>query len=308
VRCSSTRYLRTVRSAAPRHQRNRARNRLWRSVFFGYTIVEPPLLSYFPTLFDLLNDDPDSYSREDPAVFPYAIGRSFYRGVLPAGHVDLGWSSYAAVWLSEIPRSIPDHFFIPCCSGAIRREFDRQAALDWKKFLALRAAELRPGGRLVVVLPSLDHDGSTAYAGLMNEANATLLELVGTGFITAEERDHMTLAACPRRERDLLAPFADNGSFEGLVVEQVNTSLGPDTAWTDYERDRDAAALARKRAQFFRVVFLPSLSQGLAPNRSAGERQAFADLLEDGVRRRLSRAPARLDHLVGMLALAKKDS
>jgi hypothetical protein len=117
----------------------------------------------FDTLFELLESDPNSYALGDEKVYPYAIGRSFYKDVFPLGHVDLGWSSYAAVWLSQIPRTIPDHLFIPCCTGAPRAEFDRQAALDWETFLTLRAAELRPSGRLAVALPALEHDGSTAF-------------------------------------------------------------------------------------------------------------------------------------------------
>jgi hypothetical protein len=135
-------------------------------------------------MFALLESDPESYLQGEPQVFPYAIGRSFYRSLFPRGHVSLGWSSYAAVWLSEIPLQIPDHFFIPCSTGAVRAEFDRQAARDWEAFLTLRAAELRGGGRLVVALPALDHDGTIGFASMMNHANAELFDLVATGAIT----------------------------------------------------------------------------------------------------------------------------
>src|SRR5215469_465357 len=64
----------------------------------------------FNTLFDVLHTDPERYSADDPNVFPSAIGRSFYESVFPKEHVDLGWSSYAAVWLSRIPMPIPGHF------------------------------------------------------------------------------------------------------------------------------------------------------------------------------------------------------
>ena len=54
----------------------------------------------FSEMFALLESDPESYLQGEPQVFPYAIGRSFYRSLFPPGYVDLGWSSYAAVWLS----------------------------------------------------------------------------------------------------------------------------------------------------------------------------------------------------------------
>jgi hypothetical protein len=260
----------------------------------------------FSEMFALLEGDPESYLQGEPQVFPYAIGRSFYRSLFPPGHVNLGWSSYAAVWLSQIPAQIPDHFFIPCSTGAVRAEFERQAAQDWEAFLTLRAAELRAGGRLVVALPALDHDGTIGFASMMNHANVELFDLVAAGAITAEERGRMSIASCPRREQDLLAPFARAGRFHGLVVEHSSTLSVPDPAWIEFQRDGDAAAFASKRAGFFRAVFVPSMSQALAPTRDAEERQVFADRLEEGVRRRIASNPASLENMVGMITLHKQ--
>jgi hypothetical protein len=55
----------------------------------------------------LVASHPDRYILDDPNVFPSAIGRSFYESVLPPSSVHLGWSSYAAVWLSRVPTLIP---------------------------------------------------------------------------------------------------------------------------------------------------------------------------------------------------------
>jgi hypothetical protein len=260
----------------------------------------------FSEMFALLESDPESYLQGEPQVFPYAIGRSFYRTLFPPGHVNLGWSSYAAVWLSQIPLQIPDHFFIPCSTGAVRAEFDRQAVRDWETFLGLRAAELRAGGRLVVALPALDHDGTIGFASMMNHANAELFDLVAAGAITADERGRMTIAACPRREKDLLAPFARDGMFHGLAVEHSSTLSVPDVAWIEFQQDRDAPAFARKRAAFFRAVFVPSMSQALASTRGAAERQMFADRLENGVQRRIAANPASLENMVGIIVLNKQ--
>jgi hypothetical protein len=260
----------------------------------------------FSTLFEVVEGDPASYARDDPNVFPLAVGRSFYRSVLPPGYVDLGWSSYAAVWLSQIPQPVPDHLLGMFSTGAVRAAFDHQAALDWERFLSLRAAELRPGGRLVVALPALADDGSTAFADVWNPANAALPDLVRAGVITQGERARMTLAAFPRRQADLLAPFAEDGEFQRLTVKHCDTLVAADAAFEDYERDRDDAALAAKRASFFRAIFVPALAQSLAPGRSDTEREAFSSGLEDGVRRRMLNNPVRIDHLVGVIALAKR--
>jgi hypothetical protein len=150
----------------------------------------------FSTLFEVLESDPDSYVRGERNVFPSAIGRSFYQSVLPPNHVDLAWSCYAAHWLSQIPRRIPDHFFIPCSTGAVRAEFDRQAALDWKTFLSLRATELRPGGRLVVALPSLPDDVSTRFAAIMDHANTVPQSVAPTGIRCLSSRCHREKVRC----------------------------------------------------------------------------------------------------------------
>ena len=51
----------------------------------------------------------------------------------------------------------------------------------------LRAKELRPGGRLVVVVPGARDDGLSGFENFMNHANAVLMEMVDEGTITADE-------------------------------------------------------------------------------------------------------------------------
>lgn len=151
----------------------------------------------FNTLFEVLDTDPDRYVLHDPNVFPCAIGRSFYKSVLPPGHVHLGWCSYAAVWLSRIPARVPGHFLALRSTGPERDQFARQAAQDWEAFLSLRATELRPGGRLLIVLPGLDDDGLSGLEDLMDHANAVLAEMVDEGAILADERARMVWGPTP---------------------------------------------------------------------------------------------------------------
>jgi hypothetical protein len=263
----------------------------------------------FATLFAVLDGDADRYIMGEPNVFPAAIGRSFYQSVLPPGSVHLGWSSYAAVWLSEIPTLIPGHFFPALSTGMVRTEFARQGAKDWEAFLSLRAKELRPGGRLVVVLPALADDGSSGFTHVIDEANAALEEMVADGAITAEERSRMTVGAYPRRERDLLAPFAANGEFQQLIVEECEMLELPDTAWTDYQRDGNKEALVTKRALFFRSIFGPSLASALARVRAgdADAQSAFGDQLEQRLKHRLASQPASTHSFVQTMVLTKTE-
>jgi len=96
-----------------------------------------------------------------------------------------------------------------------------------KPFSHLRAKELRPGGRLVVVLPALADDGSSGFTPLFDEANAALEEMVTDGVITSEERSRMVLDLVADAGVILLAPFAANGKFRQLTrgrLRDVRTS------------------------------------------------------------------------------------
>ena len=262
----------------------------------------------FNALFQVLDLDPDRYAVDDPNVFPGVIGRSFYENVLPPGSVHLGWSSYAAVWLSSIPALIPGRFISLRGPDPVRAEFDRQAARDWEAFLSLRARELRPGRSLVVVLPGLADDGSSGFENIMDQANDVLAEMVAGGAIASEERARMVLGSHPRRKRDLLAPFARDGRFQHLTVEDIEISNLPDSAWTDYEQDRNKEALATKQALFFRSVFMPSLASALDAVRS-GDAEAmriFGNGLEARLKRRLASHPAPMHSLVQTIVLAKQ--
>jgi hypothetical protein len=259
----------------------------------------------FNSLFGLLNTDQASYGLE-PNVFSSAVGRSFYESVLPSGHVHLGWSSYAAQWLSKVPTTIPDHFYPAASGSAARAEFERQSARDWKAFLSLRAHELQLGGRLVVVQPALGDDGSSALEDFMNHANAVLKEMVGEGEIKPDERSRMVVGVYPRGRRDLLAPFERNGQFEQLVVEDCELSLISDPAWADYERDQNKDVLASRHARFFRATFASSLMLGLTNAGELEKRRAFADHLEARLIQSLMTQPAPIRSYVTVIVLAKQ--
>ena len=261
----------------------------------------------FNSLFEVLTSDPDRYVLNHLNVFPCAIGRSFYEQVLPPESVHLGWCSNAAMWLRRVPSLIPGHFWSVRSTGAARAAFEQQAAEDWEAFLSLRVREMRPGARLVVVLPALTDDKSSGIAELMDHANAVLQEMVEEAEITAAERAAMVLGAHPRRQDELLAPFGTDGHFQRLVVEDYGESVLPDAAWAEYQNSCDKQALARKRALFFRSTFMPSLASALTRVRDGDPEAlpAFADRLESGLMRRLLSHPVPAGMYIQTITLAK---
>jgi hypothetical protein len=259
----------------------------------------------FNTLFDVLHKDPERYAQDEPNVFPCAIGRSFYENVFPREQVDLGWSSYAAVWLRRIPALIPGHFISVGATGHVRAAFDLQAAEDWRLFLSLRARELRAGGRLVIVLPGLSDAGVSGFEPLFNSANLVLTELVNERVIGEDERKRMVLGSHPRRRAQLLEPFGADSKFESLSVECCELFDLPDAAWADYQVNGNLHALVSRHAAFFRAIFVPSLSLSII---DGGKRHSFADCLEQKLKKHLSEHPTPLHSFVQVMVLAKEGS
>ncbi len=255
----------------------------------------------FSALFETLQSDPDSYLRGQPNVFATAVGRSFYESVLPPAQVLLGWSAFAAQWLSRVPTALAGHFHQLGATGATRAAFAAQAEQDWRTFLALRARELCVTGRLVVLLPTVDDDGRHGIEPLFDAANDSLAELVDAGVISAAERARMVVPDYVRSRTELLAPFAANRSFAGLVVEHCEVVRGPDGMWAAYGEHRDGRVLAAQRAQFFRATFAPTLAAALDP-----PRPAFADTLEAALTRRLERQPFEIPQRLAVLVLLRQ--
>src|SRR5260221_10731684 len=118
----------------------------------------------FDALFQMLVSDPGSYLREDPAIFPSAVGRSFYEQIMPTSSVTLGWSSWAVQWLSRVPALIPDQVQVAYSrDAATRAVFSRQAAEDWRGFLSHRAAALKPRGLLGLLSMAAEGQGGFGY-------------------------------------------------------------------------------------------------------------------------------------------------
>jgi hypothetical protein len=271
---------------------------------FVYHIDQPS--NDFNTLFQVLTGH-ESYMRKDAHVFPCAIGRSFYGQVLPPGSVDIAWSSYAAVWLSEIPSPIPSDLFCSTKSApAARASFERQAAADWRTFLSLRADELRTGGCLVVALPGRDDDDNVGVESLFLKANETLTQMIDEGKLTSSERARMVVGCHVRHKRELLEPFENGGRFQDLSLEEFGMFAVPDAAWDQYSQDDDREKLARAHAAFFRATFLPSLASALDCSGDAGAVQTFGDCLENGIRQRVSAHPTPLEIKAQVTVFGKK--
>jgi hypothetical protein len=260
----------------------------------------------FTALFQLLATDPGSYLRDDPAVYASAVGRSFYETILPPASVTLGWSAWAAQWLSRTPAAIPDHVQVACSKDeAVGAAYARQAAQDWETFLTCRSRELRPGGRLVVLTMARTDAGDFGYHAVLAAMDDSLRALVAEGLVRPEEAARMAIPTVGRTRAEFVAPFAA-GSFAGLVLERLEIFEGEDRIWQDFARDGDAAAFGRRWAAFSRASVLPTLARDLSGGAEATRAAEFVARMEAGMAARLAAAPEPTLMPLAALVLARR--
>jgi hypothetical protein len=261
----------------------------------------------FTALFRVLSSDPNSYLRGDPAIFPSAVGRSFYEQILPSSSVTLGWTSWAVQWLSRVPALIPDQVQVAYSQdAAVRAAFCQQAAEDWRCFLVHRAAELRPGGRLIVLSMALDDRGDFGYKPAVAAIYGAVLDLVGEDFINREEARRMVIPTVGRSRQDFMAPFAESGSFAGLTLEEIEVFYGEDRIWTEFQGHGDARQYAARWAAFSRASVCPTLAASL--NDKELRAAEFIDRMETRMIARLEVAPEPMLIPLAKMVLVKESS
>jgi len=263
--------------------------------------------SDFNGLFRTLQDDPDSYLRNDPQAFASAVGRSFYEQILPGDSVTLGWSSWSVQWLSRTPAPIPDHVHIASSRDpAAHAAYEAQADADWRAFLIHRAQELRAGGRMVVLTMALTDEGDFGYRAILAAIDGALTDLVADHKLTEPELVRMVIPTVGRGRAQLLAPFDDTRHFAGLLIEQLDIFRGEDRIWEQYARDRDAATYSARWAAFSRASVFPTMALALDDSGSAARVQKLLEDTEVRMAARLAQAPEPCVIPLAKLVLTKE--
>ncbi|MFZ0832706.1 MAG: SAM-dependent methyltransferase [Mycobacterium sp.] len=254
-------------------------------------------------LFASLDDDPQSYLRDDPATFAAAIGQSVYGQIAPTGIVTLGWSSWAVHWLSRTPAQIRDHVHIELSrDDDAKTAFSRQAADDWISFLTARSRELVPGGRLVVLTMAHD-DGDCSYQPLLEALVDELADMTAQGVVSVDEVSAMAIPSRGRSETELTAPFAPTNRFAGLTVEHLEIFEAEDQYWTKFQKDGNATSFAANWTAFVKASVFPTLLTAVEADRSRAER--LTRRLEAGLRERIAADPKRVRIPLAKLSLHK---
>ena len=216
----------------------------------------------FSAVFEALAGDDASYLRTHGDTYALAAGRSFYDTVLPPASVALGWSSITTHWLSQVPGPVPGHLTAQgTADAAVRQRFADQAAADWRGFLAARADELAPGGRVVMVEPCAHPDGHLGSEPMMALMDEVVTELVDEGVITADEAARATLPMWMRTPDEYEAPVAEHPELDLVAAQVVEGLKSP--LWAAFETHGDAGAYAEASVAALRAWSEAMLGAGI---------------------------------------------
>ncbi len=221
----------------------------------------------FSALFEALENDPNSYLSSVSGVYPSAIGRSFYEPLRPPESVHLGWSTWALQWMSRSPADAPDHVLAGMSASAeVLAAVKRQQAADWRRFLELRANEMRPGARLLVGFTARGRN-ETGREWLLGELSASIEDMGHDGLFSADEQRRLTIPIGLRSLAELEHPLFGPERVPALAVEHIEISKVCDPFWDDFQRTRDGQAFAQLHADTTRAWAGPTIASRIDPSR-----------------------------------------
>ena len=251
---------------------------------------------------------------EEPGVFTFASGTSFYRQIFPDNTLSLGFSATAMHWLSTGAGPIVDHVQAVGASPDERASYRRQAKVDWETILLARARELVPGGRLVLANFCEDEGGrylgGTGGVDMFDTFAKHWRALARAGTITEAEYRAGTLQQFYKTVDDFTAPFADADTpvrRAGLRLERVSTRVTGCPYAADFRRHGDAAAFAKAYIPTLRSWTESTFFSALSSGRTLVERQGIVDRFYASYEADVAAAPAghAMDYVHCFMTIAK---
>jgi hypothetical protein len=218
-------------------------------------------------------------------------------------------------WLSRKPCDIPDHVHAVGATGASLEEFQLQAAKDWEVILLRRAAELAPGGRLVLVNFGVDDEGrylgNTGGINMFDTFNDIWRRFVEDNTISEAEYAAMTLPQYYKSVDEFCAPLEDPTSAvkqAGLSVEHCESRVVRCPFAAEFLSHGDAARFASEYIQTLRSWSGVTFHAGLDESRLDVERDEIIDNFYDTYESMVCEAPEGhgMDYVHVYLTIAKE--
>ena len=209
-----------------------------------------------------------SYLQDFSNVFVSAVGRSFYKQVVPSATVHFGFSATAMHWLTTKPAEFSSVIHHTLCDEPSELQpYADQAAADWELILTERAKELVTGGRLVVLNFCVDEKGQ--YLGttdriknqMWSTKNRLWWELQAEGTISISEARAASFANYYRTVGEFRAPFDDPNSVvskAGLRLVNIETRTTDCPYQRSWERQMEEFDVTEAMAAEHAKRFVPT--------------------------------------------------
>ena len=227
----------------------------------------------------------DTYLDRYDNVFPMVSGTSFYQQILPPESLHVGFSATAMHWLSARVCNISNHVQAVGAEGEELEAFRQQARADWRRILLHRAAELKPGGKLVLINFARDAQGrylgNTGGVNMFDTFNRIWLDFLDQGRIERDEYENMTLPQYYNTVEEFSAPLQDASDpvhQAGLRLEHIETRVVRCPFAEAFAEHGDAARFAEEYIPTIRSWNQSIFFNGLSTTRPEAERRA---LIED---------------------------
>lgn len=166
-------------------------------------------------------------------VYVLTSGSSFYNQCFPPASIDLAFCATAMHWLTSTPTPIPDALHSACTTdSATARAFSERAAIDWDHILLRRAAELKPGGQMVVA--NFAVDGENQFLGKSGRVTHSMHHTFSELWAAVAGDEVHAATNFPNQYRSLEAcvhPFepgsGSRAAAAGLRLSSARTALVP---------------------------------------------------------------------------------
>ncbi len=226
----------------------------------------------------------DSYLDHHQNVYPFASGTTFYKQIVPSNSLDIGFSATAMHWMSSKVCNISNHVQAIGAQGAQLDAFRKQAHRDWRQILLHRAAELKPGGKLVLINFARDEQdrylGNTGGVNMFDTFNRIWLDFVEQKRITREEYENMTLPQYYNTVEEFSAPLLDSAEAvyqAGLRLDHIDTRIVKCPFAESFEQHGNAAKFAEEYIPTIRSWNESIFFNGLSDERTIEERRQIIE-------------------------------
>lgn len=254
----------------------------------------------FSQLFRTIHGQTDirSYYGSVRDVFPFASATSFHEAIFPPGVLDLAFSATASHYITKVPCTISNHVHMVGAKGAERAAFEETGRVEWERLLALRARELKKGGRLCFLNFGIDSQGrylgNTGGPSMFDTFDMLWRGLAEDGTITAAEYTNTNFPQVYRNQAQFTAPLRDPASAvhrAGLRLEHVEERHLVCPFGAAFLEHRDAARFAHEYIPTLRSWSEPTFASGLSPERPEDERRRILDEFFGRYERLVAKSP-----------------